>query len=199
MTRFLVDLAEALAADGRADDAERAAAVFSEQADELQRDWARPLVARAEGEVLLARGEIDPALARLEAAVADEALLPLPLERGRALLVLGSAQRRARQRSASRETLTSALAIFEELGAGLWAEKARAELGRIGGRSRSTGELTPTEERVAELVAEGKSNKEVAAELVVSVHTVEAALTSIYRKLDVHSRTEMAAKLAQHV
>ena len=199
VTRFLVDLAEALAAEGRADDAERAAAVFSEQADELQRDWARPLVARAEGEVLLARGEIDPALARLEAAVADEALLPLPLERGRALLVLGSAQRRARHRSASRETLTSALAIFEELGAGLWAEKTRAELSRIGGRSRSTGELTPNEERVAELVAEGKSNKEVAAELVVSVHTVEAALTSIYRKIDVRSRTEMAAKLAQHV
>jgi DNA-binding NarL/FixJ family response regulator len=57
--------------------------------------------------------------------------------------------------------------------------------------------LTPTETRVAELVAEGKANKEVAVELVVSVHTVEAALTSIYRKLDVRSRTEMARKLTE--
>jgi DNA-binding CsgD family transcriptional regulator len=57
--------------------------------------------------------------------------------------------------------------------------------------------LTPTEEQVAALVAEGKSNKEVAAVLVLSVHTVEAALTSIYRKLDIRSRTELARKVAE--
>ncbi len=196
VTRFLIDLTEALAAEGRVDEAEQALADFSGHADAVHREWPRPLIARAEGEVLLARGEIDAALARLEAAVAEEALLPMPLEQGRTLLALGSAQRRARQRSAARERLASALAIFEELGASLWAETARAQLCRIGGRSPSTGELTPTEELVAELVAEGRSNKEVAAALMVSVHTVEAALTSIYRKLDVHSRTEMAHRLA---
>jgi len=118
--------------------------------------------------------------------------IPLPFERGSTLLVLGTEQRRALRRKEARETLGAAVAIFEELGAELWAAKAQAELGRIGGRAPSPGGLTPTEERVAELVSEGKPNKEVAPELVVSVHTVEAALTSIYRKLDVRARTELA-------
>ena len=120
----------------------------------------------------------------------------MPLERGRTLLALGSAQRRARRRRDARETLGRALAVFEELGAVLWASQVRGELTRIGGRSASSGELTATEERVAVLVAEGLSNKEVAASLVVTVSTVESALTSIYRKLGVRSRTEMANKLA---
>jgi DNA-binding CsgD family transcriptional regulator len=196
VTRFLVDLAEARAFDGRADDAERALGAFSAQAAALDRAWARPLIARAEAEVLLARGDSDSACARLEAAVGDEHVLPLPLERGRTLFVLGSAQRRARHRRDARETLQHALATFDALGAELWSARARAELGRIGGRAPSSGGLTPLEHRVAELVAEGRSNKDVAAELVVSVHTVESTLKSIYRKLDVHSRTEMARKLA---
>ena len=120
----------------------------------------------------------------------------MPLERGRALLLLGSVRRRLRQRKAARETLQEALAIFESIGAEPWAAQASAEIGRIGGRAPSPGGLTPTEQRVADLVVEGKSNKEVAAELVVSVHTVEAALTSIYRKLEVRSRTELARKLS---
>jgi DNA-binding NarL/FixJ family response regulator len=199
VTRFLVDLAEALAVDGRVDDAERALAAFSGQAAVLERDWTRPLIARAEAVVLLARGDNDAACVRLAAAVGDERVLPLPLERARTRFVLGSAQRRARHRRDARETLQHALATFDELGAALWSARARAELGRIGGRAPSQGGLTPTERRVAELVAEGRSNKEVAAELVVSVHTVESALRSIYRKLDVHTRMEMAHKLAEPV
>jgi DNA-binding NarL/FixJ family response regulator len=120
----------------------------------------------------------------------------LPFELGRTLLALGSVERRARRRRDARETLQRALAVFDDLGAALWAGNARAELGRIGGRAASPGGLTPTEQRVVELVTHGKSNKEVATELVVSVHTVEAALTSVYRKLDVRSRTELAHKLA---
>jgi DNA-binding NarL/FixJ family response regulator len=78
----------------------------------------------------------------------------------------------------------------------LWAAKARAELSRIGGRRSSGDELTPTEQRIAELVAAGNTNREVAATLVVAERTVESALTQIYRKLDVRSRTELARKLA---
>jgi DNA-binding NarL/FixJ family response regulator len=78
------------------------------------------------------------------------------------------------------------------MGAVLWADRARAELGRIGGRAASNG-LTPTEQRVADLVADGRSNKEVAAELFVSVRTVEANLTRVYAKLGIRSRTELAA------
>jgi DNA-binding NarL/FixJ family response regulator len=78
------------------------------------------------------------------------------------------------------------------MGARAWADRARTELGRIGGRVASDG-LTPTEQRVADLVAEGKSNKQVATELFVSVRTVEANLTRIYAKLGIRSRTELAA------
>ena len=85
--------------------------------------------------------------------------------------------------------------MFEELGAPLWAARARAELARIGGRAPAGDALTPTEQRIAQLVAEGKTNKEVAATLVVAERTVESALTQIYRKLDVRSRTELARKL----
>src|SRR5947208_3898886 len=101
-----------------------------------------------------------------------------------------------RRRKAARESLHQALTIFWERGAQLWAERARAELARIGGRSASSDELTPGERRIAELVAEGKTNREVAAILVVADRTVESALTQIYRKLDVRSRTELARRLA---
>jgi DNA-binding NarL/FixJ family response regulator len=89
-----------------------------------------------------------------------------------------------------------ALASFEELGTPLWAAKARAELRRIGGRPTAAGRLTPTEEQVAELVAAGCSNREVADALFMSVNTVEANLSRIYHKLGVRSRTELGAKVA---
>jgi DNA-binding NarL/FixJ family response regulator len=70
-------------------------------------------------------------------------------------------------------------------------------LGRIGGRAASPTELTPTERRVAEAVVSGLSNREVAGELFLSVHTVEDNLTRVYRKLAVRSRTELARRLAE--
>ena len=92
--------------------------------------------------------------------------------------------------------LERAMSEFEQLGAAIWSARAREELARIGGRVPSAGELTPSERRIAELVAEGKTNKEVAAILVVAERTVESALTHIYRKLDLRSRTQLARKLA---
>ena len=80
------------------------------------------------------------------------------------------------------------------MGAVRWAERAQDELGWIGGRMRVEG-LTPAEQRVADLVAAGRTNAEVAAALFLTVHSVENALTRIYRKLDVRSRTELARKL----
>ena len=118
-----------------------------------------------------------------------------PFELARTQLVLGAAQRRARRKRNARNSLDSALKTFDELGTPLWAGKARAELARIGGRAPAGDGLTPSERRIAELVAEGKTNKEVAAALVVAERTVESALTQIYRKLDVRSRTELARKL----
>jgi DNA-binding NarL/FixJ family response regulator len=104
-------------------------------------------------------------------------------------------RRRAQQRKAAREALEHALAIFEELGAVLWAEKARAELKRISGRSPASEELTETERRVAELAARGRSNKQIAAELYMGLSTVESHLSHVYRKLGVR-RAELASRLA---
>src|SRR5262249_60562470 len=79
-------------------------------------------------------------------------------------------------------------------GARLCAEMAQTELGGIGGRGLSRWELTPTEERVAALVAAGHANREVAAELFISVRTVDWNLRKIYAKLGIHSRRELAAR-----
>jgi DNA-binding NarL/FixJ family response regulator len=119
-----------------------------------------------------------------------------PFELARTLLALGTVQRRARRRRDARESLDRAIATFDLLGARVWAERARGELARIGGRAASGDGLTPSERRIAELVAEGMTNKEVAATLVVADRTVESALTQIYRKLDVRSRTELARKMS---
>ena len=78
----------------------------------------------------------------------------------------------------------------------MWAERARAELGRISGRAPSRGELTVSERRVAELVAEGKTNREVAAALYVTPRTVEGTLSRVYTKLGVRSRAELARRWA---
>ena len=84
----------------------------------------------------------------------------------------------------------------ERLGAPLWADQTREELGRIGGRAPSRDALTTAERRIAELVAEGRTNRDVAAALFLTEHSVETALSRIYRKLGVHSRTELAHRLS---
>ena len=89
--------------------------------------------------------------------------------------------------------------LFERLPAPLWAERARRELARIGGRRVADGALTETERRVVELVAAGRSNNEVARELVVSTKTVEWNLSKVYRKLGVRSRAELAARVAGQI
>jgi DNA-binding CsgD family transcriptional regulator len=93
-------------------------------------------------------------------------------------------------------SLERAITVFEELGASVWAQHARNELARVGGRGPSKGELTPTERQLAALVAEGRSNKEVAAVLFVTPKTVETRLSRIYAKLGIHSRGELARRLA---
>jgi DNA-binding NarL/FixJ family response regulator len=104
-------------------------------------------------------------------------------------------QRRAKQKKPARTSLEEALAVFDELGARLWSQRARVGLERTGGAGGS-GELSPTERRVAELVAEGRTNKEVAQALFVSVKTVEANLSRIYHKMGVRSRSELTRRIA---
>jgi DNA-binding CsgD family transcriptional regulator len=188
---------EALIGVGELERAAEYLALFQERAERCDSPWALATAARCQARLRLAQGDADGALAACAQAIDEHSRTPGAFERFRTLLALGSIQRRARRMREARDTLTEAAAGFEELGAPLWAEQARAELGRIGGRTSSRDELTPAEQRVAALVAEGHTNKEVAAALVVSVHTVEAALTQVYRKLDIRSRTELARRLPQ--
>ena len=114
-------------------------------------------------------------------------------------MVQGEVRRRAGQKRKARESLEAALQMFEGLGARLWSASAREELARIGGRAPSRWALTRSEERVAKLVAEGHTNKEVASALFISVNTVQSTLRSVFRKLDVRSRGELAHRLSAPV
>ena len=133
------------------------------------------------------RGKLARAASLLRQAVAQHDEVGDLFGRARALLALGVVCRRARQKRAARESIEAALAGFEQLGAASWVEKARDELGRIGGRTREHG-LTAAERRVATLVAEGRTNREVAAALFLGERTVASHLTHIYAKLGVRSR-----------
>jgi DNA-binding NarL/FixJ family response regulator len=89
---------------------------------------------------------------------------------------------------------------FERLHADAWASQAEAELRAAGGRRRPPQDdraLTPQERRVAAAVQRGASNRAIAADLFLSPKTVEFHLRQIYRKLDVHSRTQLVAALAE--
>jgi DNA-binding CsgD family transcriptional regulator len=194
--RIVPDEVEALVALGQLDEAEALLAPFEDAGRSLDRAWAMATGARCRALVFAARGDLPAASAAADEALRQHVRLPLPFERGRTLLVSGTVQRRAKRRREARDTLTEALEVFDGLGAASWADKARAELARIGGRAPAPSSLalTPTEGRVAALVAAGGTNREVADALFVSVHTVEANLKRIYRKLGIRSRTELASK-----
>lgn len=153
------------------------------------------IAARCRALLGAATGDLDGALEWGSRALRLHERAARPFERARTQLVVGAIRRRARQKRSAREALQSALATFESLGASLWADRARDELARIGGR-RSGGGLTETEQRMAAFAAQGMSNKEIAAAAFVSVHTVEVHLSSVYRKLGLRSRTELAALIA---
>ncbi len=147
------------------------------------------------GLVAAAIGDVETAIVLLTEAVAQHETVGDPFGRARALLALGVIRRRARQKRPARDAIELARAGFEEIGAERWAERAGEELGAIGGRTRSEG-LTPAEQRVANLVANGRTNAEVAAALFLSERTVASHLTRVYAKLGVRSRTELARKLS---
>ena len=190
------DLAEALVLAGDLDAARAVQEELEARGRELGRAWAIATGLRCRGLIAAAEGRSDDALTALHEAIAVHAEVPQPFDRARTLLVLGTTQRRFKQRAEARSSLEAGLAVFEELGAALWAERARAEIARLGGRrARDRDELSETERRIAELAAGGRSNREIAGELFVSERTVESNLTRAYRKLGVRSRTELARRL----
>jgi DNA-binding CsgD family transcriptional regulator len=137
----------------------------------------------------------------LEQAVEILARSPARLEHTRALVDLGAALRRANRRADAREPLRRALDEADRTGMLLLARRAREELNAAGARPRRTalsgpGALTPAEHRVASLAAHGHSNREIAEQLYITQRTVETHLTHAFQKLDIGSRTELAAALS---
>jgi DNA-binding CsgD family transcriptional regulator len=188
------DHAELLLELGRIEEAVRILDVWEDDAKRVGREWVLAHLTRSRGLVAAARGDVDDAIALLELAVAGHDQVGDPYGRARALLALGVVGRRARRKRPARDAIEAALSAFEELGAATWTEKARSELGSIGGRVREEG-LTAAERRVAELVAQGRTNREVAAALFLGERTVASHLTHIYAKLGVRSRIELARHL----
>ena len=188
------DHVELLLELGRIDDAVALIDRWEEDGTRVQREWVLAHVTRCRGLVAAAEGAVESSAGLLEQAVAQHDAVGDPFGRARALLALGVVRRRARQKRPARDAIQAALRGFEELGAAMWIEKASQELGSIGGRTREEG-LTPAERRVADLVAEGRTNREVAAALFLGERTVASHLTHIYAKLGVRSRTELARRL----
>ncbi|MDF2265235.1 AAA family ATPase [Streptomyces coacervatus] len=196
------DLAEALVILGETD---AAGAVLGEARTRLSGDTPGSVLAaldRAEGLREAGLGRAKEGAVRLRAAVDRLRQLPLPVELIRTLIALGAVERRSRRRTAARAALGEALQTATRIGAAPLAARAGDELARLeaGDRSGEAGagrpELTPTEARIAELVGGGATNREVAAELFISVKTVEGALSRVYRKVGVRSRTALAHAMA---
>ena len=138
-----------------------------------------------------AAGAVDEAIQLYEKALLLHQKGPPPLDRGRILLALGAAQRRAKRRRDARETLDEALGVFAGIGAELWAERSRAELARVSGRRLPARSL-----RRRNGSRQGKTNREVAAALFLSDRTVEGHLTHVFGKLGIKHRSEVGPALA---
>jgi DNA-binding NarL/FixJ family response regulator len=132
----------------------------------------------------------------MDRALEQHARIEQPLETARTWLARGVVLRRLRRRREAAEALDQAMAIASTLGARLWVARARQERERLSGGRPGPHGLTPTQERVARLAAVGRTDREIARELGLSPKTVEHHLSRIYRRLEVRSRTELAARLA---
>jgi len=188
---------EALVACGRLEEAQVVVDDLLHRARGSGNPNAIAIAERCRGLLLGARGEIAAGIEAMETALTVHARRPLAPETARTLLELGVLQRRAKQKTAAKQSLERALAMFEEMGARMWEERARDEIGRIGlRRAAVSAGLTPAQQRVAELVASGMSNREVASTLYMSVRSVESHLTKAYRELGVKSRSQLVAAMS---
>ena len=192
---FEGDELEAMVAVGRSADVERQIASLLRRGRGEQRPRLEVWALRGQALHLASKGQVTEALTALDRALAAHETLQSPFELARTLLVKGKVERRARHKAAARAALEQALDLFDALGAPIWSQKARDEHARLGIR-RSNDELSPTEQKVADLAAAGKKNREIAAELFITRRTVEANLARAYRKLGVQSRAELGARMA---
>jgi len=195
MCAHAADYVEALVAAGQLDEAGEVLARLDDQASTSGGLFSSAVAARGHAMVLAARGDLDAGVVAAGRALELLEGLPMPFERARTLLLVGQLRRRRREKRLARDALQEALQVFQDLRTPVWAERVRAELARVPDH-RSDGGLTPTEERVARLAAEGLTNQQIAERTFLSPKTVEVNLTRIYRKLGVR-RAALANRLAE--
>jgi DNA-binding CsgD family transcriptional regulator len=191
------DLGEAYVALGRIADAEMRLSDLESSAGAAGGGWALAAAARGRSLVAASRGDLAGAEEAAERSIALFEALGLEFDAAGSRLVLGQTHRRAKRKRVAREQLERARDTFAKLGAALWVERASNELARIGGRPSSPFELTDTEQQIAGLVAQGRTNQETADALFVSPSTVRSSLKRIYPKLGGRSRTELAARIGR--
>jgi len=193
LVRSQADYVEALVALGELEQA----------ADELARlersssPWSAATGGRSRALLLAALGDLAGAAAAIEHALAAHAQLPLPFELARTEFVAGQVHRRRNERRLAGEAFDRSVALFADLGAPLWEDRAIAERERLGMRRGTSHELTPTEEQIASLAASGLTNRRIAEHMFISPKTVEANLSRAYRKLGIHSRAELGALMSE--
>jgi len=191
---FEGDLIECWLRLDRHDEAVARLRLLQEGAERRDEPWARIVGLRCAALRHLSEGHPSSAAEALEPATAWARELGLQLELGRGLLVLGRAQRRARRRRDAAATLHEAITTFEGMNARHWSDQARAEHARLDHTAQDV--LTATERRIAEFVASGHSNAEIAAAMLIKEKTVESNLTRIYRKLGIRNRVHLARAAA---
>jgi DNA-binding CsgD family transcriptional regulator len=188
---FLPDAIEALVQLGRHAEATPLVEALERNGAAFDRAWMCAVGARGRSMLLAAQGDLDGAHTAAQQAALHHERLPMPFDRARTLLLLGHLERRLRKKESASANLQAALDIFERGNIPLWADRARTELARATVGGHGSGQLTPSEQRVAELAASGMKNRDVANALFISPKTVEANLARIYRKLGIKSRAEL--------
>jgi DNA-binding CsgD family transcriptional regulator len=189
-----LDRIEAAVRTGDRETARAWLAAFEPWAESSTAPWGRAVVDHCRA--LLADDEAE-AERRFQSALAIHDGAARPFERARTELAFGEYLRRGRHRIEAREHLRAARAAFERLGAVPWEERARTQLRATGETARkrdasSLDDLTPQELQVARMVADGLSNKDVAAQLFLSPRTIDAHLRNMFSKLGITSRTQLA-------
>jgi DNA-binding CsgD family transcriptional regulator len=193
------DLIESHVRAGRLDDAHAALERYRSRTRCTIATWPHATAARCAG---LIAGEGDFA-DHFEEVLALHAETAVPFEEARTELAYGELLRRYRRRVDARVHLRAALTTFDRLGAAPWSDRARAELRATGetvhsSDARLADELTSQELQVALIVAKGATNKEAGAALFLTPKTIEFHLAKVYRKLGIHSRGELAARLREN-
>ncbi len=194
---FLPDAIEALVQLGRLAEAAPLIEALERNGRTFDRAWMSAVGARGRSMLLAAMGDIDGALTAVHRAMAEHQRVAMPFDRARTLLLFGQLERRLRKKESASANLAAALEIFEQHNVPLWANRARAELARANVGPQASRELTPSEQRVAELAASGMKNRDVANALFISPKTVEANLARIYRKLGIRSRAELGRHIGR--